>query len=162
VRLYLPATLPLLATWLRDGHAPPGPAHAVTPMLREWYREGSEEELEYVAQFAAARASLDLLDADPDAPRRRVVVAADVPDLDVAVSPDARSAVAIGAPVPVSRWAAGMVDDEDSDVVVSAAVTALRAAAAADTDAVFALDEAAATELGWYAVQELGILLDLG
>jgi len=162
VRLYLPATLPLLATWLQEGQAPPGAAHAVTPTLREWYREGGEEELEYVAQLAAARASLDLLDADPDAPRRRVVVAADVADLDVAVSPDDRSAVAVGVPVPVSQWAAGMVDDEDSDVVVSAAVTALRAAAAGDADAAFALDEAGATELGWYAVQELGILLDLG
>jgi hypothetical protein len=38
-------------------------------------------------------------------------------------------------------------------------VRALPAAAAGDDDAAFALDDAAAVELGWYAVQELEILL---
>jgi hypothetical protein len=162
VRVYLPATLPLLARWLADGQAPAGAGHAVTPALREWYREGSPEEMEYVAQVAAARSALALLDADPDAPRRRVVVAADVPDLDVAPAGDDRAAVVVATGVPVRLWAAGMVDGADAEAVVSAAVTALGAAAAGDEDAAFALDEADATELGWYAVQELGILLDLG
>jgi hypothetical protein len=38
---------------------------------------------------------------------------------------------------------------------VSAAATALGAASVGDEDAAFAVDEADATELGWYAVQEL-------
>jgi hypothetical protein len=156
VRVYLPATMPLLVQWLSDGQAPPGSGHAITPQLREWYREGDEEEMEYVAQLAAARSALDLLDADPDAPRRRVVLAVDVPDLDVApVGEGARSAVSVGAPVPVRSWASGLIDDEDNESIVSAAVTALGAATAGDDDAAFLLDEAAATELGWYAVQEL-------
>lgn len=156
MRVYLAATLPLLRRWLDAGQAPPGPAQAVTPMLREWYREGSEEEMEYVAQVAAARVALDLLDADPEARRLRVVVAADIADLDVAVDEDrGRSAVAVGVPVPVSAWASALVDDEEAESVVSAAVTALGAAAGGDADALFTLDEAASYELGWWAVQEL-------
>jgi hypothetical protein len=156
VRVYLAATLPLLEQWLTAGQAPPGPGQAVTPMLREWYREGSVEEMEYVAQLAAARASLDLLDADPDAPRLRVVVAADIDDLDVAVDETSgRSAVIVGGPIPLDRWASALVDEGDAESVVSAAVTALGAAAGGDDDALFALDEAASYELGWYAVQEL-------
>jgi uncharacterized protein DUF6912 len=156
VRVYLPATLPLLRRWLDAGQAPPGRAFAVTPSLREWYREGDQEEMEYVAQLAAGRAALDLLDADTAARRLRVIVAADVADPDVAVDSSAgRSAVVVGAPVPVSAWASALVDEEDAEAVVSAAVTALGAAAAGDDDAAFALDEAASFELGWYAVQEL-------
>lgn len=158
MRVYLPATLPLLTRWLAAGSAPPGPGCAVTPALREWYREGDLDELEYAAQLAAARAALDLLAADPEVPRRRVVVAADVADVDVAATGDAgdrRAEVAVGAVVPVSAWAGAFVDDEEADVVVSAAVTALGAAAAGDDDAAFALDEAEATELGWYDVTEL-------
>jgi hypothetical protein len=131
----------------------------VTPALREWYREGSEEEMEYVASLAAGRSCLDLLAVDLDAPRRRVVVAAEVADLDVAPAGPGRSGVVVGAPVPVSRWASALVDDEDSEAVVSAAVTALGGAVAGDDDAAFALDEAGATELAWYAVQELPDLL---
>jgi hypothetical protein len=155
MRVYLPATLPLLRQWLAAGQAPPGPGHALTPALREWYREGSQEEMEYVAALAAGRAALDLLDADPDAPRRRVVIAAEVADLDVVPAPPARSGVVAAAPVPVSAWASALIDDAEAESLVSAAVTALGAAAAGDDDAALALDEVAALELAWYAVQEL-------
>jgi hypothetical protein len=158
VRVYIPATLPLLEGWLNAGHAAPGAAFAVTPGLREWYREADAEELEYAAQVAAARGSLALLADEPGAPRRRVVIAADVADLDVAVLGDERAGVSIGVPVPVSAWAAAFVDDEEADVVVSAAATALGAAELGDDDASFAVDEAEATELSWYAVQELSSL----
>jgi hypothetical protein len=43
-------------------------------------------------------------------------------------------------------------------VVVNPAVAGLDAAARGDDDAQFALDEAQAHELGWYAVQELRYL----
>jgi len=162
VRVYLPATLPLLAQWLVAGQAPPGIATAVTPGLREWYREGDLEELEYAAQRAAARLSLEALAADPSLPRRRVVLAADVPDADVAVLDDPRAAVATGGPAPFAAWASALVDAEDADVVISAAATALGAAAAGDDDAAFAVDEAEATELSWFAVQEIAHLLEIG
>jgi hypothetical protein len=149
----------MLATWLANGQAPPAVAAAVTPGLREWYREGDSEELEYAAQRVAARLSLELLADDPGSPRRRVVVAVDVADADVAPLDEPRGAASVGAAAPVSTWASALVDDEEADVVVSAAATALGAASAGDEDAAFAVDEADATELGWYAVQELDQLL---
>src|SRR5689334_5833867 len=81
VRVYVPATVPMLAILRSSGRLGDGPsvAHAVTPALREWYAEGDEEELEYVAFTRAAQGALQLLRHDPKAPRRRVVVAADVP-----------------------------------------------------------------------------------
>lgn len=160
MRVYLPATLPMLAQWVADGHACPCLAGAVTPGLREWYREADTDELEYAAQRVAARLSLELLADDPGAPRRRVVVAVDVPDDDVAPVDDPRGTVAVGVGAKRAWWASALVDDEESDVVVSAAATALGAAAAGDEDAAFTVDEADATELGWYAVQELDQLLD--
>lgn len=156
MRVYLPATLPLLAAWRAAGAAPVGVAHAVTPALREWYREGDLEELEYVATVAAGRASIALLADDPAAPRRRVVVAADVAD-GVAV-PVGRSEVRLTAEVPVTAWASALVDDTAAEAVVADAVAALAAAQGGDEDAAFALDEADACELAWYAVQELAEL----
>src|SRR5262245_16574786 len=79
VRVYLAATLPLLAKASAAGQVEPHAAHAVTPALREWYVEGDEEELEYVAFTRAAQDALRLLRHDPAAQPRRVVVSADVP-----------------------------------------------------------------------------------
>ena len=82
MRVYVPLTLSGLAEAHRTGELGPGPldAYAVTPALREWYVSDDIEELEYAALSRAALASLRLLAADPGAPRRRVVVAVDVPD----------------------------------------------------------------------------------
>ncbi|MER6919180.1 hypothetical protein ABT314_09125, partial [Streptomyces spiralis] len=90
MRVYVPLTLPGLAEAYRTGELGAGPlvAYAVTPALREWYLSDDMEELEYAALNRAALASLRLLAADPDAPRRRVVVAVDVPDGTTAVDPD--------------------------------------------------------------------------
>jgi hypothetical protein len=135
---------------------PPTTAYAVTPSLREWYADGGIEELEYAATLAAARASLRLLADDDDAPRRRVVVAADVADGAVRPVPDvARSAVLVIEPVAVSSWAAALIDDETAAHAVAAAAPVVRAADIGDEDATFAVDEAEALELQWYAVQEL-------
>jgi hypothetical protein len=165
MRVYLPATFPLLRSWLAAGAAEPaGPAYAVTPALREWYREGAADELEAVAQVAAAGGSVELLAGDPDAPRRRVVLAVDADDTDLepAYGGGDRSTIRLHAAVPRSRWASALVDGEDAAVVVATAIANVARAALGDEDAQFALDEASAHELGWYAVQELPHLLDGG
>jgi hypothetical protein len=162
MRVYLPATFPLLRSWLIAGLAEPaGPAYAVTPALREWYREGAADELEAVAQVAAAGGSVELLAADPDAPRRRVVLAVDADDSDLepVYGGGDRATIRLQAAVPRPRWASALVDDEDAVVVVATAIANLARAAVGDEDARFALDEASAHELGWYAVQELPHLL---
>jgi hypothetical protein len=162
MRVYLPSTLPKLADILAKGEAGPAPlrAFAVTPALRESYTSGDDEELEYAAMLAAARQSLRLLDADSAAPRRRVVLAADVPDAQVSwqAYDDEPAAVLVGAAVEVRVIAAGHVDDLEAVPDVTAAAGALTAADAGDDDASFAVDSAEAHELAWYATQELGFL----
>jgi hypothetical protein len=166
MRVYLPATLPALAGILRAAEIGPAPvlAYAVTPALREWYASADLEELEYAALMHAARASLRLLRADPEAPRRRVVLAADVPDEQAGRGGgfdggfDEPTLVLLSAPVPLARVASGHVDDVAAVADIGAAVQALAAADAGDDDAQFLVDGAEGHELLWYATQELGDL----
>jgi len=140
---------------------PPLTAYAVTPSLREWYAEGDIEELEYAAMLAAARASLRLLASDPAVPTRRVVIAADVDDGVVQPVPDLeRAALFVTQPVAMADVVSGHVDDVAVTDVVAAAVAAVRQADIGDEDAAFAVDEAQAHELQWYATQELSDLVD--
>jgi hypothetical protein len=163
MRVYLPATLRRLQAWLDAGQAVTEVAYAVTPSLREWYREAELDELEHAAQQDAAIGSLTLLAADPDGPPRRVVLAVELPDSDIRpASGVGRAVVTLPGPVPIARWASALVDDLDAAATVVAAVAAVGPAAAGDDDAQFALDEAEAHELGWYAVQELPFLLGPG
>ncbi|MFD0685276.1 DUF6912 family protein [Actinomadura fibrosa] len=168
MRVYLPSTLPRLAAVHAAREAGPAPlaAYAVTPALREWYADGDLEELEYAAMTAAARASLRLLGADPDAPRRRVVLAAEVPDQavawargDASLAADDRALVEVSAPVPWQKIASGHVDDAGAEADIAAAAAALAAADAGDDDARFTVDGAEGHELLWYATQELAHLL---
>jgi hypothetical protein len=167
MRVYLPATLPLLAAARDNGcftasrDAGPGglPAHAVTPAVREWYVEGDVEELEYSALLEAAEASLHLLGKDPAAPRRRVVVAADVPEAVVKPGGDFRSSVRLQVPVALSSVVSLHVDEADVGDTIATAVAAVEAAAAGDDDAQFLVDEAEACDLLWYDVTELGDLV---
>jgi hypothetical protein len=161
VRVYLPATVPLLRDWIAaDAATALGTAFAVTPSLREWYREGDAEELEHAASSLAAVAALDLLAADPSAPPRRVVLAVEVADGECIPEPDERGALRLRAAVPAKRWASALVDDPAAEPAVLAAVALLRDRGADADDLDFALGEAEAAELGWYAVQELPFLLD--
>jgi hypothetical protein len=158
MRVYLPFTLPALATLLADDQtAPLLRGYAVTPALREWYSSGDEEELEYVALTQAARASLRLLHADPGAPGRRVVLAAEVPGGQVAdvAGFDEPALVEIKVAVRVRDVVSGHIDDPAASADVRAAVAALAAADDGDDDARFAVDGAEGHELLWYATQEL-------
>jgi hypothetical protein len=160
MRVYLPTTLAGLAAASASGvFEGPLDGHAVTGAVREWYVSGDVEELEYAAFTEAVEASLRLLAADLDkaGPRRRVVVAADVPDAAVTPRPGERyrSSVGVTSAVPLRDVASVHVDEDQAQDVVAEAVAALPAADAGDDDARFALDEAEATELLWYDVTEL-------
>ena len=164
MRVYLPTTLPALRRLLDTGTLgdPPLPGYAVTPGLREWYAEGDDEELEYTALTLAAQASLRLLDADPDAPPRRAVLAADIADRAVLAAPGVgRGAVHVGEPVGLSLVRSVHVDDPAAEDDVRAAVAAVLEADLGSEDAVFVMEQADGHELQWYASQELGPLLEL-
>jgi hypothetical protein len=163
MRVYLPFTMPTLARLLaEDQTAPRVRGYAVTPALREWYSSGDDEELEYVALTQAARASLRLLLADPQAPGRRVVLAAELPDEQVAgiAGFDEPALVEIKVAVRVRDVVSGHIDDPGAAGDVRAAVDALPAADSGDDDARFVVDGAEGHELLWYATQELRHLLD--
>ncbi|WP_438487697.1 DUF6912 family protein [Streptomyces sp. S186] len=167
MRVYVPLTLSGLAEAHKSGELGAGPllAYAVTPALREWYVSDDIEELEYAALNRAAQASLRLLAGHPEAPRRRVVVAVDVPDRSATVDPDrgldqsALGEVRLAGPVPLSKAAAVHVDAVDAAEDVAAAAAALGAADLGDDDAQFTVDGAEDHDLMWFGVQEIPQLL---
>jgi hypothetical protein len=162
IRVYLPATIPALAMLRERGSfGPPPEAHAVTPMLREWYSEGDEEELEYVAFTRAAQGALRLLRQAPAAPRRRVVVSVDLPVTAVRGADQdlGSSLVGVAAAVPLSAVAAIHVDGIGAEADVAAAADVVEEAAAGDPDAQFTVDGAEDHELEWYDPTELDRLV---
>ena len=167
MRVYLPTTLSGLAEILRDRKLEPAPliGYAVTPALREWYASADLEELEYAAMSDAAKDSLRLLAADPEAASRRVVIVAEVPDDAIAyeagdlVDAEDRAAVRVTRPISFDHIVSGHVDDAEAETDVRAARAAMPAADAGDDDARFTVDGAAGHELMWYATQELPHLL---
>ncbi|MBA3252283.1 MAG: hypothetical protein H0T66_18730 [Geodermatophilaceae bacterium] len=164
MRVYVPATFPVLRTLLEAGSLgrPPVRAFAVTPAVREWYAEGDTDELEYAVLREAAAASLRLLDTDPAAERRRVVIAADVPDSEVAGRPELdRAVVSLSEPVPLSSVAAVHADTADAEDAVRAAAALVLEADLGSDDAQFVVDGADGYELAWYATQEIGALIEL-
>jgi hypothetical protein len=169
VRVYLPATTTTLRTLVEDG-ALPGPhtGFAVTDQLRRFYAlsdaDADVEELEYAALLAAARGSLRLIDVDPAAARRRVVLAADVPDAAVRAIDDdeeERGAVRVDADVRVRDVASAHIDGAEAEADVTAAVGVVLEADLGSEDAQFVVDQAEGHELAWYATQEIGPALEL-
>ena len=162
MRVYLPATSELLRGLVDNGVLGPAPltAFAVTPALRKYYRDDDIEELEYAASADAARASLRLIDADPRAVRRRVVIAADVEDRLVTVRDDLdRGVVQIGAEVPLARCASVHIDEQEAEATVAEAARSVDAADLGDPVAEEKVDDAEGFDLLWYATQEIAELL---
>jgi uncharacterized protein DUF6912 len=166
MRIYVPATLPMLRRLVADGKLAPlgGTAFALTPALRESYATGDSEELEYVAMRDAARASLRLLSIElaGDQPTwpRRVVIAADLDD--VVPRPDLDdAAVRVTGAVPLEAVAAAHIDDPEAEHAVREAANVVDAADLGDPDAEFVLGDAEDHELAWYDPSELPFLLEL-
>ncbi|GAA2523709.1 DUF6912 family protein [Pilimelia columellifera] len=157
VRVYLSATTRSLSELGDGGQLSVVEAHAVTPHLREWYAEGDEEELEYVAFTRAAQGALRILVGMPQAPPRRVVISVDLPS--AAVRPASQqlgdSTVTLAGPVPASAVAAVHVDGAGAEPDVVAALARIAEAAAGDEDAQFVVDSVEDHELEWYDRTEL-------
>ena len=138
---------------------PPIRGFAVTPALREWYSSGDMEELEYIALLHAARASLRMLYDDPAAPRRRVVLAAELPDEQVVGNAgfDEPALVEVKQPVLLRHVVSGHIDEPSAiaDVTATASAAAAARPTQGDDDAQFAVDSAEGHELLWFATQEL-------
>jgi hypothetical protein len=166
VRVYLPATTTVLQRLLDQGRLEgPLTVFAVTPQLRGFYElSDGDEELEYAALLAAARASLRLMDVDPTAVRRRAVLAADVPDDSVTpIEDDAADAGAARttADVTLGDVASAHIDVAEAEEDVRAAVNVVLEADLGSADAQFVVDQAEGHELAWYATQEIGPVLEL-
>ena len=166
MRVYVPATWPMLRTLVKSGELDPigGTAFALTPRLREHYTSGDDEELEYAAMNEAARASLRLLSVElcldeERTPARRVVIAADLED--VTLRPDLDDgAVRIAGSVPLEKVAAVHIDDEDAEYAVRQASEAVDSADMGDLDAEFLVGEAEDHELAWYDPSEIALLVN--
>jgi hypothetical protein len=157
VRVYLPTTLVALPGLLRDRRIEGGRACAVTPALREWYASGDEEELEYAALNRAAGLSLTLLADEVRAPRRRVVIAADVADdqvlstREIEAAGDDPAGVEVLGEVPLRLVSAVHVDDEASVPLVRAALV--------DPEDEMVQGDLDDVDLLWYATQEIDQLV---
>jgi hypothetical protein len=137
-------------------------AFAVTPALREWYTDDDLESLEYAAMTEAARASLRLLDVDPTAARRRVVIAAEVLDASVELRDDIeRGVVHVAGALSLDQVESIHVDDADAEPAVAAATSVVLEADLGDPTAQDLVDDVEGFELAWYARQEIGTWLEL-
>lgn len=159
-RAYVPSTLGRLRDVVASGGIGPVPvlAHAVTDALREVYADGGEEEWEYAAMVSAAQDSLALIGAG-DRPRR-VVIAVDA-KLAVPVTGSADvSLVELQDVVPGRNIAAVHVDSADAEADVADAVEVWARSAEGDPEATRTVARCLDHELGWFAAQEIGDLLD--
>jgi hypothetical protein len=166
MRVYVPATLPMLQELVTDGFLQPrgGTAFAVTPVLREAYAEGDDDELAEVAIGEAALSSLRLLSGEPESglPLRRAVVVADAADEKVTLRPDLDDAVVrVSGRLSMDQVAAVYVDNADAEPAVLAAIEVIDDADLGDEDAELTVGDAQDHALAWYATQELPFLLDL-
>lgn len=152
MRVFLPATLPLLRSWLAAGSVPASTCYAVTPGLRA-VLEGDDEELAYAATTRAARGSLRLL-LDAAEPRRVVLAV----DAEAEVRDDLDDGAVRIAVTPWRAVAAGLVDAPEAVDVVATAASLVDAADLGDEDAELAVGDAEDHELLWYATQELADL----
>lgn len=182
MRIYLPATLPMLRKAVADGGFRPirGHGFAVTASLAAEYPGADSEDLEYLAMHDAALASLRLVAAG-DAEPVRVVLAVDSDSVGAGMATPGggsqpasastpgqpvvergelgRAVVAVAGVVPWSAVASVHLDGGDVAAVIRAAGDAIDAADLGDLDASVVVGEAEDIDLAWYAPGEIGYLL---
>ncbi|MBR8741299.1 hypothetical protein [Nocardiopsis sp. MG754419] len=146
--VFLPSTVPALATLLDEGRLEGEPLIAFTA---DPGPGDDAEEAEYDAMYAAAEESLRLLRTDPGAPRRRVVLTAEMPDHVVdheARQGDGVARVSVRAAIPYKKLKSAHVDDEGAAADIAEAADDPASEAAGDH------------ELLWFAVQEIRYLIE--
>ncbi|WP_017604649.1 DUF6912 family protein [Nocardiopsis alkaliphila] len=146
--VFLPSTVPALAALLEEGRVEGTP---LTAFVADPGVEGDSEEAEYAAMYAAAEESLRMLAADPEAPRRRVVLAAEMPDRIIehrAHQGEGVARVSVLGAIPYKKLKSVHVDDVDAAEDVAEAV---------EDPASEAVE---GHELMWFAVQELRYLVE--
>lgn len=168
MRIYLPATLPMLREIVRTGRIQPvsGLGFAVTDGLRAEYPGADTEDLEYLAMHDAALASLRLIGAGEVEPVR-VVIAVDSPGGSGSADAPAvagrgdldRAVVSIDGPIEWSAVASVHLDGGDVATVIRSAAAAVDAADLGDMDAAITVGDAEDIDLGWYAPREIGYLV---
>jgi hypothetical protein len=161
-RVYIPSSTRRLRDVLVSGGLGPAPmpAHAVTERLREALGEENEEDREYGALTAAAQDSVGLI-GDGEQPLRVVVVAeADSVTPVTPVRQGEESLVEVDAVVPLAKVVAVHVDSDDAADAVARAREVWAAAQEGDTHAQDMLARCLDHELGWYATQEIGNLVE--
>ena len=148
MRIYLPSTVTELGA---TSGLPPRLVHAVTPALRAALPEEDEEGLEFAAQLFAADDSLERVEPGRTG-SRRVVVAADVPEVLVEAVEDGEayvpSLVRLTTTVGWDDVACAHVDEKSAETDVVAAVAGDEAA----------IERLADRDLLWYDVSELARL----
>lgn len=172
MRVYLPASHDLLASWLAAGRIDLELGFAVTAGLRRLFADAEEAELEYHALAEAAEAALRAAaalsmatacateDGRPSA--RRLVVVADTAHAQEAADLG-EGIVRLTQPIPWRGVVSLHLDDDDAMPSVAAAMSALAAAADGQVDQALAVDDPAAEaavaetagyELMWFDVSE--------
>ena len=152
MRVYLPLTTGLLARAREAGSFPAGPVRVVGPGVAEALGTDDEETLEHAVAQAAAQDALRLLTA-ADRPLR-LVAALEVDRVEPGPAED--PSLAAAAEHPLRRLAAVLADAPDAAADVAAARAALARGAEEDDPVV---ERCLEHELGWYAAQELDLLL---
>jgi hypothetical protein len=157
-RVYIPLSTRRLRDVVVSGGLGPAPmlAHAVTERLREALGEVNEEDGEYDALTAAAQDSVGLI-GDGERPLRVVLVAE--ADSVTPVTEGEESLVEVDAVVPLAKVVAVHVDSDDAADAVARARQVWDAAQEGDTGARDVLGRCLDHELGWYATQEIGGLV---
>lgn len=127
----------------------------MTPALREWYRDGEAEDLEYSASARAGDLSLGAIASDPRP--RRIVVAADASAV-VDASVDELAGVRLEGDLTWGDVAAVLTDDgDDALLAVRTALAALENAGVGVPPEVEDLD---AFELAWFDPIEMAAALE--
>ncbi|WP_211272794.1 DUF6912 family protein [Corynebacterium phocae] len=167
MRVYIPATFAMLEELKETGQlaARSGWGFALTSALKNFYREGDEEEIAYVAFQEASMASLRLLAIGDEKqfPHRRVVISVDVPDSHVTPQPEMGEPVVKLDPATFSTQdlAAIHIDVAEAEQATAQAIAVIDEADLDDEDAHIVVGNALDNLMAFYDPTELPFLVEL-